>query len=255
MLFYACCLLRLVHVIEWKTLGEVEKAQLRAVRAKEGIKCEVCGAVGYYKETCANDCAIKEAIMKATQDDSDSDEERGRTPKKTASRNDTTRSPARSAQSGKGRSPSRDKAGNHHQVASSSPTQGNLHRPVSASNTTLKASKVLFTEPANDDEPTLVAAASTAPLAIVWTDPNEKATVHTNNASDTTSGNLRERMYEEQIFLRESDKPIRPYQFFAEAEDGYNRNLAEMTLHQVCHHMTATNTSLAYYIITHISLQ
>jgi hypothetical protein len=70
-------------------------------------------------------------------------------------------------------------------------------------------------------------------MAIVWTDPIAQAVVPANNSNDASLGNLRQRMHQEQIFLRESDKPIQHYQFFVKSEDGYNRNLAELTLHQV----------------------
>lgn len=41
---------------EWESLPEKERQRLRAVRAKRGIKCEICGVVGYYRENCPNKC-------------------------------------------------------------------------------------------------------------------------------------------------------------------------------------------------------
>jgi hypothetical protein len=42
--------------IEWDSLPEAEKLRLRAVRAKMGIQCEICGCMGYYRENCPNKC-------------------------------------------------------------------------------------------------------------------------------------------------------------------------------------------------------
>jgi len=40
----------------WKTLSGEQQLQIRSYRAKRGIKCIVCGAVGYFRENCPNQC-------------------------------------------------------------------------------------------------------------------------------------------------------------------------------------------------------
>ena len=35
--------------VEWEKLSEEEKMELRVKRAKSGIKCNICGAIGYYR--------------------------------------------------------------------------------------------------------------------------------------------------------------------------------------------------------------
>lgn len=40
----------------WKQLPEDKKITLRAARAKSGVKCVICGKIGYYMENCPNGC-------------------------------------------------------------------------------------------------------------------------------------------------------------------------------------------------------
>jgi len=44
------------YASEWALLGPGEQQRLRSERARRGIKCSFCGAMGYYLENCANDC-------------------------------------------------------------------------------------------------------------------------------------------------------------------------------------------------------
>ncbi len=44
---------------EWKLLSTTDQVRLRAVRAKRGIKCNLCGNIGYYRENCPNRCAYR----------------------------------------------------------------------------------------------------------------------------------------------------------------------------------------------------
>jgi hypothetical protein len=46
---------------EWEALPESERLRLRAVRTKRGIKCEICGSLGYYRENCPNKCEPRPA--------------------------------------------------------------------------------------------------------------------------------------------------------------------------------------------------
>ena len=46
--------MRKQYAKEWKTLSDTDKVRLRAIRAKRGIKCSMCGQVGYYRENCVN---------------------------------------------------------------------------------------------------------------------------------------------------------------------------------------------------------
>eukprot|EP00981_Chlorochromonas_danica_P013136 scaffold5903_cov165-Ochromonas_danica.AAC.11 len=41
---------------EWKTLNEEQKLVLRAARSRRGIRCDICGTVGYFRENCPNGC-------------------------------------------------------------------------------------------------------------------------------------------------------------------------------------------------------
>ena len=41
---------------DWNKLGESERASLRSQRSRMGVKCSVCGLVGYYREMCSNGC-------------------------------------------------------------------------------------------------------------------------------------------------------------------------------------------------------
>lgn len=49
-----------------------------------------------------------------------------------------------------------------------------------------------------------------------------------------TLGNLFNLKNEEQVYLKGKDQELMRYEYFDKAQDGYNRNIAEMTLHQVC---------------------
>eukprot|EP01032_Pedospumella_encystans_P017276 gene17276-19694_t len=40
----------------WKQLPDDKKITLRAARAKSGVKCVICGKIGYYMENCPNGC-------------------------------------------------------------------------------------------------------------------------------------------------------------------------------------------------------
>jgi hypothetical protein len=43
-------------IIEWNQLNDDEKNKLRSLRARQGINCEVCHAVGYFRDLCPNGC-------------------------------------------------------------------------------------------------------------------------------------------------------------------------------------------------------
>jgi len=40
----------------WKQLPEDKQITLRAARARSGVKCVICGTIGYYMENCPNSC-------------------------------------------------------------------------------------------------------------------------------------------------------------------------------------------------------
>jgi hypothetical protein len=44
---------------EWKLLSSTDQIRLRAIRAKRGISCSLCGAVGYYRENCPSKCNFR----------------------------------------------------------------------------------------------------------------------------------------------------------------------------------------------------
>lgn len=47
---------RKLLAVEWKTLDDEKKLVLRAARSKRGIRCDICGTVGYFRENCPNGC-------------------------------------------------------------------------------------------------------------------------------------------------------------------------------------------------------
>lgn len=40
----------------WKLLPEDKQITIRASRAKRGVKCDICGKIGFYREMCPNKC-------------------------------------------------------------------------------------------------------------------------------------------------------------------------------------------------------
>jgi hypothetical protein len=52
---------------EWVKLSSEEKVQLRASRARMGIKCDKCGTVGYFIENCINGCNVKVEINSSSE--------------------------------------------------------------------------------------------------------------------------------------------------------------------------------------------
>lgn len=41
---------------EWLTLNDEQKMVLRSKRARQGLSCDICGSLGYYRENCPNAC-------------------------------------------------------------------------------------------------------------------------------------------------------------------------------------------------------
>jgi hypothetical protein len=41
---------------KWHTYSEEEKVQLVSQRARRGVRCHICGKMGYYREICPNSC-------------------------------------------------------------------------------------------------------------------------------------------------------------------------------------------------------
>jgi hypothetical protein len=48
--------MRKMIATEWHTLSTEQKAVVRSSRARMGIKCDICGSIGYYRENCPNQC-------------------------------------------------------------------------------------------------------------------------------------------------------------------------------------------------------
>lgn len=146
--------------VEWEQLGPAEQAALRVQRAKAGIKCNICGAIGYYRETCPKKCTVADILFKD--------------------------------------------------------------------------------EPPDDDDDVSVETQEPARIGVFWS--QDKLVSAEQSALqelpvESDLGRLRERMYVEQAHLRAADQPLRRYQFFVSAEDGYNRNIGELTLHQVLRYL------------------
>ncbi|RYH15594.1 hypothetical protein EON65_31535 [archaeon] len=47
---------RKLLAVEWKKLSEEEQIKVRAARSRRGVKCDICGSAGYYRENCPNSC-------------------------------------------------------------------------------------------------------------------------------------------------------------------------------------------------------
>lgn len=71
---------KLANLPEWSLLTDEQKVLTRSLRSKKGIKCEVCGNVGYYSEICPNNCykppevAYETVVGLARFDDDDDDQ-------------------------------------------------------------------------------------------------------------------------------------------------------------------------------------
>lgn len=138
---------------EWETLSPEEQASLRVQRAKAGIKCNICGGVGYYRETCPKKCTVADILFKDEPPDPDDDN---------------------------------------------------------------------------------VGAIGTPNIGAFWGTDKVGQSERTQEVPvDSNISRLRERMHLENAHLKEADGPLQRYQFFVQSQDGYNRNIGELTLHQV----------------------
>ncbi len=70
---------------------------------------------------------------------------------------------------------------------------------------------------------------------------------------DSDLAQLRPRMYAENAHLKEADKPLKQYQFFVNSQDGYNRNIAELSLHQVGWHFNIRTRLIALHVSIQLS--
>ena len=41
---------------KWKQYSDEEKTQIISQRARRGVRCHICGKMGYYRENCPNNC-------------------------------------------------------------------------------------------------------------------------------------------------------------------------------------------------------
>ena len=59
---------------EWINLPMAEQILFRSTWAKAGVSCDVCGAIGYYREICTNGCVAKIVVESSSADSSDSEQ-------------------------------------------------------------------------------------------------------------------------------------------------------------------------------------
>jgi len=147
---------------KWKTYSDVEKTQIVSQRARRGVRCHVCGKMGYYRENCPNSCLSPPP-----------------TPDSMASTPPATPPP-------------------------SPPGLGVLWGALGFD--------------------------AAADAALVDKE-GEKKKSYVPLKADLT--NAKKESVERKEQLRETDFAVGGFEFFARADEGYNRTLPELTLHQV----------------------
>lgn len=184
---------------EWNKLSDVEKSSLRSVRARRGIKCHVCGLLGVFRENCPRGCTSPFS----TPENSDSDDDRDK--KKT------------------------------------------LHAVDKKPKMVLKkVTKDNYDSDKSDEEVEVLMEDEGPGLGVLWGNlgvedqyrkelgvpdlPKKKkeAGAHHDELEFIKLYKNRERKR-----LSKSDARANSFDFFTIAEEGYSRNLSEMTLHQI----------------------
>jgi hypothetical protein len=53
---YLAPIMRFFIAEKWKLYSEEEKTQIISQRARRGVRCHICGKMGFYREICPNNC-------------------------------------------------------------------------------------------------------------------------------------------------------------------------------------------------------
>lgn len=175
---------------KWNKMSDSEKELVRSQRARRGVRCEICGTVGYYRETCINNC----------HEETETPDSLGLTPPPSPSNTIKPNSPAPQMGVTAGMGAGEKDVG----LGILWGSMGFQGVPLEALGEKSKGHK------------------STG---------QEKKKKHVKRKADLAPmrGESQERLTD----LRISDKSVHPYEYFTRAEEGYNRTLPELTLHQV----------------------
>jgi hypothetical protein len=167
---------------EWRKLAPEQQEVVRSQRARRGIRCEVCGAVGYYTETCAKGCTFDVPTPDSL---------------------DLTPPP----------SPKRPGSpdGKQQKEQQRVPGTGAGERDVGLG--------ILWGSLGFDASSSVTAQSG------------EKKPAQVAKRADL--GGMREESQDRLSELKMSDSHVHSFEFFTRAEEGYNRSLPELTLHQI----------------------
>jgi hypothetical protein len=208
---------------EWKKLSLEEQILLKAKRTKRGIKCDICGLVGYFRENCPNQCQSPPS---------------------------TPDSLASTPREKKKKKSKKEKKKKEEEKVSFEPTLQSLEQPsLSESVAEMKSDPDLAQE-----------SVSTQSVGIFWGSKSQtesslkekqakKATTsHFPSSSSSTANNeLSTSLLKKKVDLTnarpdatkrlneltESDQKLGDFSFYNYSETNYDRNLAELTLQQV----------------------
>jgi len=176
---------------EWTKLTPEQQEVVRSQRARRGIRCEVCGAVGYYTETCAKGCKFDVPTPDSL---------------------DLTPPPSPK------RSGSPDAQQQKEQQQQRVPGTGAGERDVGLG--------ILWGSLGFDASSSTAAGAGGGKKG-----REEKKPAHVVKRADL--GGMRDESQDRLSELKMSDSGVHSFEFFTRAEEGYNRSLPELTLHQI----------------------
>jgi hypothetical protein len=198
--------MRLKLAREWQKLDETEKAKVRSIRARRGIKCHVCGMLGYYRENCPNACVSPYGSRDGTEEELEKEEEERRRQKLQKRKNEELCGDPNALGLGL-------LWGN---VGAGETKEEKNIRMRRQRRQLYRQQQKHGNRTGNDEDDDLSSG-------------NEDE----EHGFRETLAELRPSMVKERERLKESDKKTQTFDFFAVASEGYSRNLGELTLHQV----------------------
>lgn len=181
---------------KWKSLSAEDQLVLRATRSKRGIRCYVCGSLGFFRENCPNSCES----LPPTPDSDDSDSFSTRR-KKPADEKQNDNQPLQAS----------------HPIINSSSSLSSLPAHPIAAFWGRQGPTLAGGDSEGDEEDE---------------EEEEKLTMF-KIKQKLNPYILREQSEAKIDELRESDQHHGNHAFFAKADETYARNVAELTLHQV----------------------
>lgn len=227
---------------EWTKLSDLEKSSLRSVRARRGIKCSVCGMLGVFRENCPKGCVSPFSTPDNSDSSSDGDDA---AKKKKRSQEAKMVTQVKIAMNNKNK-----KIVTHDHDSDDDSDDHNKQKGQQQQTT------IAVEEQSDSAHPAPIG------LGVLWGDlgvedkyrtevglPERSSEV--SNASNIENSKKKKkdsastgahheeieylRLYKnrEQKRLARSDAKAHSFDFFTVAEEGYSRNLSEMTLHQI----------------------